>query len=468
MACNKKCNTCGPQLSIFSILVTANMPVDGYQGFAGMSATPYKKKSYKDKGKSSNSLTHLKRVICDRDCMASCPKSGGFNQCGDTAGQRDQTYSAKSNEKHSIRTSISEKGNYRLEERVIISRNSEGKSTWSRVSWQKETNISNLLINGVLDPSSITRCFPVEEVPNTTCGYDVQTCLRVCADYPYNNGGCSQSIGDIPWLPSPDWVTEETMRTRTDDYNTNAQGCGGQSLNSRYGSVFALEILAERVEESDILGMAKQAAKTKIILKEENQDTWDENIDITEDGTCCRFIGQCDGVDESYPVDSISDCEGDDDDCSYTSITQLPTTCGCSNDRDACWGTYSNIATPGAFSYTNVTIGVFRIASNINQEEFSKEYKYVSGKVYFYIDSEYEPNTSPCCTDCGGPECFTGQIVGESSYTLSAGAKQFKQNTRITTDLNYTYDSADVYVLYPDEVIKACYTIDSVEYADSD
>ena len=30
--------------------------------------------------------------------------------------------------------------------------------------------------------------------------------------------------------------------------------------------------------------MAKQAAKQKIILKKENQDTWDENINITEDG----------------------------------------------------------------------------------------------------------------------------------------------------------------------------------------
>ena len=469
MACSEKCNTCGPQLSIFSILVTANLPVNGFWGFGG-GTMPYKKTSYKDKGNSSNNDDIQMVLKCDRNCMASCPPAGGWNSCGTAAGQRVQTYSAQARSSSSIKPSISEKGNYRLEERVTASRSSRGSGSanGTSFSWQKSTHLRNLFINGALDPSSRTECFPVVVVPNTFCGYDPQTCERVCADNPYNNGGCSQSISDIPWLPAPDWVSEEEVRIREEVYSTNNEGCGGEVKGTRFGSLYAVETVAERVKESDILGMAKQAAKQKIILKKENQDTWDENINITEDGSCCLFAGTCDGYEGPVPVEYIDSCDSEgDDDCSITSITQLPSRCGCSNDRDECWDGYSNIGTPAAFSYTNVTIGAFRIASNVNQEEFSKEYEYVSGKVYFYIDSESEPNTSPCCTDCGGPECFTGQIVGESSYTLSAGGKQFKQNTRITTDLNYTYDSADVYELYPDQVIKVCYTIDSVAYPDS-
>ena len=468
MACSEKCNTCGPQLSIFSILVTANMPVEGFNSFEydPNDTMPYKNYSYRDNGSSQSLWSVGLDLVCDRDCMASCPPAGGWNCAGDAAGTRATNYTAQANSRSLIKVNITEKGNYRNVTDTTTSRTSRGNVTSSRTSWTRRTRIKNKYINGALDPSSETTCAPVVVVPNTFCGFDPQTCERVCADYPYNNGGCSNSISDIPGTEST-CVTSKTSRTCNGNRSFSASpeqvNCGGDSYSSG-GSVYSQETVASQVTEAEILSMARQAATKKVNLKKENQDTGDDNQDITEDGSCCLFVGTCDGYEGPVPVEYIASCDGGDDDCSYTSITQLPTTCNCSEDKDECWGGYYNITTPSEFSYTSVTIGAFKIATNINKEEFSKEYKSMSGTVYFYIDSESEPQTSPCCTECGGIECFTGEIVGTSTYSISAGGKQFKQNTRIAVDLDYSYDSSELYAIHPGKVIKACYTMDNIEF----
>ena len=466
MLCKEKCEPCSPSLSIFSILVTANMPVEGFSSFVydPNDTMPYKNYLHRENGNSQSSWSVGLDNICERDCAESCPPGGGWNCAGDAAGTRATNYTAQADSSSSINVNITAKGNYRNVTDTKISRTSRG--TVMTTSWARKTEIKNKYINGMLDPSSTSICAPASEIPNTICGYDPVSCEQSCSDYPYTQGGCSNSTSDIPGTAST-CITSKTSRTCNGNRSFSASpeqlSCEGDSYSSG-GNISSREALASQVTEAEILSMARQAATRKVNLKKQNQNTGDENQDITEDGSCCRFIGECDGSEEPYPVDYIGDCNGDDDDCSFTSVNELPTTCNCSEDKDECWGGYYNITTPSEFSYTNITIGAFKIATNINKEKFSKEYKSMSGKVYFYIDSESEPETTPCCTSCGGIECFTGEILGTSSYSISAGSNEFKQNTRIAVDLDYSYDSSELYAIHPGKVIKVCYTVDNLEF----
>lgn len=466
-SCAEKCESCSPSLSIFSILVTANMPVEGFGSFEydPNDTMPYKNYLYKDQGNSQSSWIVGLDTICERDCAESCPAGGGWNCAGDAAGTRATNYTAQADSSSSINVNITEKGNYRNVTDTRISRTSQG--TVMKTSWARRTEIKNKYINGMLDPSSTSICAPASEIPNTICGYDPVSCEQSCSDYPYTQGGCSNSTSDIPGTAST-CITSKTSRTCNGNRSFSASpeqlSCEGDSYSSG-GNFSSRETVASQVTEAEILSMARQAATRKVNLKKQNQNTADGNQDITEDGSCCQFIGVCDGGEEPYPVDYIGDCNGDDDDCSFTSVNELPTTCNCSNDKDECWSEHSNITTPSEFSYTSITIGSFKIATaNMNKQEFSKIYKSMSGTVYFYIDSESEPQTSPCCASCGGIECFTGEIVGTSTYSISAGSNEFKQNTKIAVDLTYIYDSSELYAIHPGKVIKVCYTVDNLEF----
>lgn len=468
MTCTEKCEACAPSLGIFSILVTADMPVEGFSSFVydPNDTMPYKNYFYKDKGNSNSIFTIVKTQNCERlNCPASCPPGGGWDCAGTAAGVRTQDYGAEGNSTSLMKVNITEKGNYRKQIDTIILKTSNGANSVYESSWTRRTQINNKYINGALDPSSTSICATAIEVPNPLCSVDPTTCEQGCTDYPYTKGGCSNSTSDIPWMPAPTCATSKTNRTCNgiETESPTNLSCASNSYY-RQGTISSEETVASQVTEAEILSMARQAATRKVNLKKQNQNTADGNQDITEDGSCCNFVGECDGNEGPYPVNFIGDCDNENDDCGFSSVTELPTTCNCSEDKDECWGGYSNITTPGEFSYTNITIGAFKIATDINKEDFSKRYKSLSGTVYFYIDSESEPETTPCCTSCGEIECFTGEIVRTSTYSISAGSNEFKQNTRIAVDLDYSYDSSELYAIHPNKIIKACYTLDNLEF----
>jgi hypothetical protein len=468
MACIEKCESCSPSLSIFSILVTADMPVEGFFSLLNGLGMPYKNHTYRDKGNSSQVAVYALSNTCeDMDIDCGCPDGGGWNCYGIAAGTRSQIYQAGASVNSNMSVSITSAGNYKKELTTRLSKNSQGQVPNMRISWQKNTNQFSKTINGTLQAGSTDFCAPAVHVPNPLCGDDYD-CEYSCSDQSYTTGGCSNSIGDIAFMPAPTCTTSDTQRTCTGSSTLSLDdNCPGDSF-LRQGTLSSEETLSSQVTEAEILSMARDAATKKVNLKKQNQRTDDNasnynTIDITDGGSCCHFVGECDGTDESYPVNFISDCDNEYDDCIFSSFTKLPTTCNCSKDKDECWTGYSNITIPTEFSYTSVTIGAFKIATNINKEEFSKEYKNVSGTVYFYIDSESEPGTNPCCTACGGIECFTGEIVGTSTYSISSTG--FKQNTRVASnDLTYIYDSSELYAIHPGKVIKTCYTVDNLEF----
>ena len=469
-SCKEKCESCSPSLSIFSILVTADMPVEGFSSFVydPNDTMPYKIYSYRDNGASSQIVVYALSNTCEEmEIVCGCPDGGGWNCYGMAAGTRSQIYSANATINSTTNFRITPKGNYRKEIITNLSKKSQAQITNMNINWQKQTTESLKTINGQLDPSSISTCPPEVLITNLLCD-DNYDCEEVCSDQSYTTGGCSASTADIAFMPASTCITSTQKITCTgSSYQTIDDNCPGDSW-MRVANIFSEESVASQVTEAEILSMARQAATTKVNLKKQNKDTRDTDnipsLDVTADGSCCNFVGECDGGEGPYPVDFINDCNDEYDDCSFTSANELPTTCNCSEDKDECWGEYSNITTPGEFSYTNITIGTFKIATNINKEEFSKRYKSLSGTVYFYIDSESEPETTPCCTSCGGIECFTGEILGTSVYSISAGSNEFKQNTRIAVDLDYSYDSSELYAIHPNKIIKTCYTVDNLQF----
>ena len=480
MPCTEKCKACSPLLSIFSILVTADMPVEGFSSFVydPNDTMPYKFYSYRDNGASSQIAVYALVNSCE-DILGGfcgCPDSGGWNCYGIAAGTRSQIYNANATINSITNVRITPKGNYRKEIITNLSKTSTAQIANMNINWGKQTTESLKTINGQLDPSSTSTCRPEVYVPNPLCaevGGVPPPCERSCADHPYTNGGCSNSTADIAFMPASTCTTSTKKRTCAGSSSqTIDDNCPGDSW-MRVANISSEESVASQVTEAEILSMARQAATKKVNLKKENKITSDDNQNITGDYDCYRVTGFCSNEDSEeggYEVDTIISIEpGDEnhsyDDCDVT-FNSLPQTCNCSpDDKDACWDEFGSLTTPSEFSYTNITIGAFKIATNINREEFSKEYKRLSGTVYFYIDSESEPETSPCCTECGGIECFTGEIVGTSTYSISAGSNQFKQNTRVASDdLTYIYDSSELYAIHPGKVIKVCYTVDNLEF----
>jgi hypothetical protein len=104
---------------------------------------------------------------------------------------------------------------------------------------------------------------------------------------------------------------------------------------------------------------------------------------------------------------------------------------------------------------------LLKVAINDEDKNFSRKYKNVSGTVYFYIDSESEPGTNPCCTSCGGPDCFTGQIVKQQQFSIGPGSKKFK-NTWFASDLGQT--DAEELQAYVGQNIRTCISIDAIEF----
>lgn len=474
-SCTEKCESCGPSLSVFSIIVTANMPVEGFNSFVydPNDTMPYKIYSYEGNGASSQIVVYALSNECGDILggLCGCPDSGGWNCYGMAAGTRSQFYKAYAKINSIMDLAITLKGNYRKKIITNLLKNSSGRITDMHIYWKKETIESLKTINDQLDPRSISTCLPEVHVPNPLCSEVEGTpppCERSCSDHSYTNGGCSNGTSDISFMPESICTTSTKKRACAGSSSqTIDDNCPGDSW-MRVADSSSREFVSSQVTEYEILGLARQAAATKVNLKKQNENTKDihniPSLDITEDGSCCRFVGQCDGDKGPEPVNFIGNCDAEYDNCSFLSVDKLPTTCNCSQDKDECWVGYSNITTPSEFSYTAVTIGAFKIAADINKEEFSKKYKSISGQVYFYIDSESEPATSPCCTSCVGIECFTGEILNTSSYyIISTG---FKQDTRVTTsgELNYIYDSSEAYAIHPGKVIKTCYTIDHIEF----
>jgi hypothetical protein len=133
---------------------------------------------------------------------------------------------------------------------------------------------------------------------------------------------------------------------------------------------------------------------------------------------------------------------------------------GAEGDKDSCWGSFSDFVPPDvAFQGKPRRVDELRVI--VDKIMFDEgEYKSISGKVYFYFGGGGE---TPCCQDCGGPECFSGTIVDDKPYSISAG------NTMRIDDTLYYYldignlDSSSLQA-YAEESIDACVTIDNISF----
>lgn len=120
--------------------------------------------------------------------------------------------------------------------------------------------------------------------------------------------------------------------------------------------------------------------------------------------------------------------------------------------QDDCWGGFVNFGIPDATE----TISKVALKIAVGKEAFQKKYKSVSGKIYFYFGGE----GTPCCTECGGPECFTGTVVKTLNYSL--GGSDFGEGQYLATDIGEISNSE--LQGYIGETISACITVDSIEF----
>jgi hypothetical protein len=134
--------------------------------------------------------------------------------------------------------------------------------------------------------------------------------------------------------------------------------------------------------------------------------------------------------------------------------------CGDGN-IDNCWSPTvdfsilnNNLSDPNASTTTGQKLK-FKIS--FDKKTMKKKYKNISGKVYFYYGGSGD---TPCCTNCGTPECFTGTIVKEAHYSLSADSAVFKE-TLVSEDVT-DFDNSNQNLL--GETIKICYKVENIDF----
>ena len=476
---------CTLPLNIFAITVTASMPVEGFGSFVHDPNDTMPYRGFKRQGKGqTQSMWHVTLLYpCPTPATETepagssccCPDGGGVNCAGDAAVPRSQRYKANESTTILMDISITEKGNYKKRQRTLINKSSSGSA--NKMSVAGQTTINELAINNIIDPSSKNFCMPVTQNSRVLCGCDSTTCERQCNDAPYDTGGCAGDISSLPFLLGMNCVYQkETIKCTNNPIPDPSPAICDEDSYQRSAEATSTTTVFSQVTEDDILSKAKQAARIKINLKKENQITSDyikeHGYDITGEYDCYHVKGFCpneDSEEGGSEVDSIvSIAPGEEteafDHCDVT-WNPRPTTCNCSpDDKDACWTGFGGVTVPSEFSYTTVTMGIFKIATDFNKEYFSKSFKSISGKVYFYIPSESEPESTPCCTSCEGEECFTGEILSTSPYTINNESSEFKNKTRLVSDeLSYKYDSSEVYAIHPGKDIRVCYTVDKIE-----
>jgi hypothetical protein len=126
--------------------------------------------------------------------------------------------------------------------------------------------------------------------------------------------------------------------------------------------------------------------------------------------------------------------------------------------KDDCWGAIGGIYLQSKdINPTTRKIQKLKLKIATPKEPFIKQYKSVSGLIYFYTGGD---GNTPCCTECGGPECFTGEILKTSSYSF--GGSSFKDSL-IAIDIGEINNFNENFV---NKAISICATIDNVEYLD--
>jgi hypothetical protein len=124
--------------------------------------------------------------------------------------------------------------------------------------------------------------------------------------------------------------------------------------------------------------------------------------------------------------------------------------------KDDCWGSASpfsivdnNLDDPNANSTTSQKLK-FKIAAP--KEGFDKKYKSISGRVILYYGGT--EGKTPCCDDD-----FDGTVVGENSYSISAG-QTFKDDYFAANCGAFDNDDQSSV----GETINICYTIDRITF----
>ena len=101
--------------------------------------------------------------------------------------------------------------------------------------------------------------------------------------------------------------------------------------------------------------------------------------------------------------------------------------CG-NGEVDDCWSSSSALT----ILDSDNTIQKIKIKVATSKNDIFKTLNSIKGIIYYYFSNDDE---SPCCTNCDGPECFSGSIVTQKPFEINFGAKSFKNNQYLAVDI---------------------------------
>lgn len=150
--------------------------------------------------------------------------------------------------------------------------------------------------------------------------------------------------------------------------------------------------------------------------------------------------------------------------------TQCNGQLGCSPSHSfGCWRA-RNLTQPvfgggfGDFSNLGDSSDGYRFKITINSNDFNRNFKKIKGTVYLYYDGQI--NESPCCSSCGGAECFSGTIASEKEFEIK---NKVSDNffDPLTGEGLFGLNIIDIVndnISYANKTFRLCFKITEIEY----
>lgn len=136
--------------------------------------------------------------------------------------------------------------------------------------------------------------------------------------------------------------------------------------------------------------------------------------------------------------------------------------CG-NGEKDDCWQPFNTVEMSNNQIYEhNINVPVYsqklKFIITIPKEKLVRGFKLIEGKVYFYYDGE--EGETPCCQPCGGPDCFSGTIIKEVSFSIKNESKPFRKNL-ISEEIGDLDNNNSEHI---GKTIRTCYVINRLDY----
>jgi len=439
--------SCPTPINIWTIMLDGNIYPFGHGGY--LNENIYRLYKFKGMGSYTATLTVPLQTPCERSC--GCPPGGGWGCAGLAAGTRTWSGSESAFMTSTKDTSVTSNGNFLETESIKI----QNKYNYDDNGKSHVASKNDLikLVNGAEMDGSEHFCMPEVYRPDVQCGETPPDCVVTCYDFGYWDGGCANGLGGLPGYVD-DYICEEpTDETYGKCKGTRSYTSGGEN-GCGYHSYKEMKVdgvkLSSIISPQTSFQILEQAVDTKLLKKYENNPIDYDGISPIETNVCYTYTLLCEGEETPHTFSTDNEDYEPSDECEIIEMSTHPHTCGCSGDKDACWGGFGDGLTIAENTNYHIQYGKFKVS--INKEYFENNFKKITGRVYFYKPLQDEHKT-PCCSDNFPVE----NILAQSSFNFEGTSNTFK-STDTALDLDFIYKNSN-YPSYAGQQMKACVLI---------